>query len=183
LIVQEYNSISTAYARLELLPADRQPAMREKFREYVKSRYQMWLLLPNWNDAVEDYNRSEKLEEEIWQESIDATKDPAQREARLLLLPALNDMITYTTTRLIIAQSHPPALVFVLLFFLSLVAAWTIGFGMGNCVKPSYLHAIGFAVMVAFALYVIFEIEFPRHGLVTLSGPNELLKQLGEEMK
>jgi hypothetical protein len=101
----------------------------------------------------------------------------------LLLLPALNEMFNCTTTRLIAIEAHPPVLVFALLFVLSLVAAWTIGFGMGNCVRPSYLHAVGFAVVVTFALYVIFEIEYPRHGLVTLNAPQELIKQLGEEMK
>jgi len=152
LIVQEYNAIGTAYVRLQLLPADRQAALRDKFREYVKLRYQLWLLLPNWDAAMDDFNRSKQLEEEIWTAAVDATKDPATREARLLLLPALNDMISFTTTRLIMVQAHPPLLVFVLLFFLSLVAAWTIGFGMGNCVRPSYLHAVGFAIVVAFAL-------------------------------
>ena len=45
LIVSEYNAIGTAYLRLQLLPIDRQPALRDKFHEYVKSRYQLWLLL------------------------------------------------------------------------------------------------------------------------------------------
>ncbi len=183
LIVQEYNAIGTAYARLQLLPADRELALREKLKEYTKLRYQLWVLLPDWNAAMDDYNRSEELEREIWADAIAATKGDSSDNARLLLLPALNDMVSFTTTRLIILQSHPPLLVFALLFFLSLVSAWTIGFGMGNCLKPSYLHAIGFAVVVAFALYVIFEIEFPRHGLVTLDEPHQLLRQLGDEIK
>jgi hypothetical protein len=183
LIVQEYNSIGTAYDRLKLLPIDRQAELRDKFREYVKTRYQLWLLLPDWQAAMADFNRSEELEKEIWADVIAATKGDSSDNTRLLLLPALSDMISFTTTRLIMTEAHPPLLVFVLLFVLSLVSAWTIGFGMGNCVKPSYLHAIGFAFVVAFALYVIFEIEYPRHGLVTLDAPHELLKNLREEMK
>ena len=94
LIVQEHNAISTAYMRLQLLPADRQPALRDKFRDYTKLRYQLLLLLPDWDAAM-----------------------------------------------------------------------------------------AGFAAVVAFCLFVIFEIEYPRHGFVTLNGPHELLKQLGDEMK
>ncbi|MES1227295.1 MAG: DUF4239 domain-containing protein [Armatimonadota bacterium] len=182
LIVQEYNAIGTAYARLQLLPLEQQAALRHKFREYVNTRYQLWMLRPNQNAAMADFKRSEELEKEIWADAVDATKNDTA-DARKLLLPALNDMISFTTTREIMTQSHPPLLVFGLLFFLSLVAAWTIGFGMGNCIKPSYLHAIGFATVVALALYVIFEIEYPRYGIVTLDAPHELLKQLGEEMK
>ena len=182
LIVQEYNAIGTAYSRLMLLPADRQPALREKFREYTQLRYQLWILLPDWDAAMAEYARSTKLQNEIWADAVDATKGDTD-DARKLLLPAINDMIDITTTRLIAVQAHPPPLVFSLLFVFSLAAAGTIGFGMGNFARPSYLHAIGFAFVVSFALFVIFDIEFPRHGFVTLNAPHELLKQLAEGMK
>ena len=38
LIVQEGNVIGTAYLRLDLLPAELQPAFRERFRKYLDSR-------------------------------------------------------------------------------------------------------------------------------------------------
>jgi hypothetical protein len=156
--------------------------VRDKLRECTKIRYQFWTLLPNWDAAMSDYAKSVQLQQEIWSDAVAATKGDTE-DARKLLLPALNDMIDCTTTRLILMEAHPPVLVFALLFVLSQVAAWTIGFGMGNCVKPSYLHAIGFAVVVAFALYVIFEIEYPRHGLVTLDATQNLLNQLNNEIK
>ena len=36
LTVEEANAIGTAYLRLDLLPVASQPALREKFRRYVK---------------------------------------------------------------------------------------------------------------------------------------------------
>jgi hypothetical protein len=143
----------------------------------------LWLLLPDWEAALAEYGRSTKLQEEIWADAVDASKNDASGNVRLLVLPALSDMFSYSETELIMVKAHPPLLVFVLLFFLSLVAAWTIGFGMGNCVRPSYLHALGFAAVVSFSLFVIFEIEIPRHGFVTLNSAHELLKHLSEEMK
>jgi hypothetical protein len=85
LIVQEHNAISTAYMRLQLLPADRQPSLREKFREYTQSRYQLWLLLPNWNAAIEEYDRSIKLQEEIWSDAVEATKGDRDDARKLWL--------------------------------------------------------------------------------------------------
>ena len=38
LIVAEANAIGTAYLRLDMLPADAQPALRDLFRDYVDSR-------------------------------------------------------------------------------------------------------------------------------------------------
>ena len=36
LIIEETNAIGTAYLRLDLLPVDAQPGLREKFRRYVR---------------------------------------------------------------------------------------------------------------------------------------------------
>jgi hypothetical protein len=38
LIVDETNAIGTAYLRLDLMPASSQPALREKFKQYVDLR-------------------------------------------------------------------------------------------------------------------------------------------------
>src|SRR5215471_4051451 len=38
LVAVEANAIGTAYLRLDLLPPERQPRLREYFREYVRSR-------------------------------------------------------------------------------------------------------------------------------------------------
>jgi hypothetical protein len=44
LIVEETNDIGTAYLRLDLLPADLQPALRENFRRYLDARIEVY-----WN--------------------------------------------------------------------------------------------------------------------------------------
>ena len=43
MIVQETNAIGTAYLRLDLLPANAQPALWETFRSYVDSRLKVYL--------------------------------------------------------------------------------------------------------------------------------------------
>jgi hypothetical protein len=42
LIVEETNDIGTAYLRLDLLPADLQPALRESFRRYLDARIEVY---------------------------------------------------------------------------------------------------------------------------------------------
>src|SRR5512147_455234 len=42
LIVEEANAIGTAYLRLDILPAGAQPALREKFRQYVETRLEVY---------------------------------------------------------------------------------------------------------------------------------------------
>jgi hypothetical protein len=183
LIVDEANAIGTAYLRLDLVPEDRQPALRNKFREYVHSRSELWRLLSDRQAALAEYRRSEELQTDIWSLAVDATKDETHGDARKLLLPALNEMIDITTTRLIAVQSHPPLIIFLLLGTLSLAAAWIVGFGMAKTERLSHAHAVGFAVMAAFALYVILDIEYPRFGFVTLDAPHQLLIDLEQRIR
>ena len=43
----EANAIGTAHLRLDLLSADAQPALREKFRRYTQARLAVYQLLPD----------------------------------------------------------------------------------------------------------------------------------------
>lgn len=182
LIVAEANAIGTAYLRLDLVPADRQPALREKFRAYAASRFELWAAIGNWDSALAENAHAARLQSEIWQEAVAATQDD-RGDARKLLLPALNDMIDLTTTRMVTVHAHPPPVIFILLGILALAAAAITGHGMSRDKRPAYRHIIGFAAITAFAFYVIIDVEFPRFGLVTLDGPNEVLRDVGQQMK
>ena len=54
LIIEETNDIGTAYLRLDLLPAEAQPGLREKFREYVDARLEVYRKLPDIAAAKEE---------------------------------------------------------------------------------------------------------------------------------
>ena len=47
LIVEETNAIGTAYLRLDLLPAEVQPTLRERFRQYLAARLEVYRKLPD----------------------------------------------------------------------------------------------------------------------------------------
>ena len=67
--------------------------------------------------AKPEMARSKKLQEEIWTEAVIATILPKSHpDAGKLLLPALNNMIDITTTRTMALQTHPPRIIYVLLF-------------------------------------------------------------------
>lgn len=180
LIVQETNAIGTAYLRLDLLPVETQPALRTVFRNYVDSRIQMWRKLMDVPSVLEEIARSAKLQNDIWSQAVKASE--GNQPARMLLLPALNEMIDITTTRLSKIKSHPPPLVFVTLFLLALVSAWLVGNSMAKSPVLSWPHVIGFAAMIAFAVYVILDTEFLRFGLVRLDAAYDLLNEVRNNM-
>ncbi len=184
MIVEETNSIGTAYLRLDLLPAVAQPALRESFRWYVDSRLEVRRKLPDIAAAKAELVNVTKLQGEIWRQAVAASRaDGSQPAAAMLLLPALNAMIDITTTQTMAAQMHPPTIIFALLFGLALASALLAGFGMAGAKARSWLHMIGFASVMAVSVYVILDLEFPRLGLIRIDAFDQALVDLRESMK
>ncbi len=100
-----------------------------------------------------------------------------------LVLSSLNEMIDITTTRAVALRSHPPAIIFIMLFVLLLACSLLAGYGMSAGKAPSWLHMVGFAFIMAIAVYVIMDIEFPRVGLVRIDYVDQAMLDLRNSMK
>ncbi len=177
LVVEESNNIGTAYRRLDLLPPQDQPPLRQLFRDYVTSRLHLY-------DSVspEISPVSEQLQQEIWQKSLTAATAPgANSDATKLLLPALNTMIDITGTRQNAFNMHPPVVVFFLLLILSVGCAFLAGYGMTSITR-SWFYTIALAVTVTLTVYATLEIEYPRQGLIRLTHTDDTLLQLRDSM-
>jgi hypothetical protein len=64
------------------------------------------------------------------------------------------------------AQVHPPAVLFVMLFGLALISALLAGYAIGGGKHQSWLHKICLTAVIAVAVYVILDIEYPHLGLI-----------------
>ncbi|HRI04249.1 MAG TPA: hypothetical protein PLL77_10950 [Pyrinomonadaceae bacterium] len=167
LIAEETNAISTAYLRIDLLSPDSQPAMRQRFRDYLDSRLDVYRVMPDIEAAKAGLVKSEKLQQAIWKGAIAGASSPgAQPDAMKLNVPALNAMIDITTTRTVAASIHPPMVIYGLLFALALVTSMIGGFGMAYTTQRSWLHIGAFVLMAVLTVYTVIEIEYPRLGLL-----------------
>jgi hypothetical protein len=184
LITEETNDIGTAYLRLDLLPLDAQPALREKFRQYIDARLEFYRKLPDVAAAREEFVKANKLQGEIWRQAVAASKaQGASAAAPMLLLPALNAMIDITTTRLMAMQTHPPTIIFVMLFGLTLASSLLVGYGMAGSKKRNWLHTLVLAFVMAASVFVILDIEYPRRGFIRVDAFDQALVELRENMK
>ena len=100
----------------------------------------------------------------------------------MLLLPALNDMIDYAATRTYTALRHPPAIIYVTLCFLALASALIAGYGMGANGTRSWFHVLAFAIILALAVDVILDLEFPRVGFIRIDSYDRVMVDLRRSM-
>lgn len=183
LIVQEANAIDTAWRRLDMLPAGAQPALRESFRRYVDARLAVYRKLPDIQAAMKELSRATALQGEIWAQAVAAVRTEGGQHAIMLILPALNEMFNITTTRTMATKMHPPTIIFVMLGVLPLASSLLAGYGMATGKKRSWMHMLGFVVIMAGTVHVILELEFPRLGFVGLDSIDHVLVELRESMK
>lgn len=184
LIVEEANAIGTAYLRVDLLPPDTQPEIRQLFTRYLDTRVETYR---NEGDATAIQARLSEtatLQRQIWAKAVSAGRRPdAPVPATMLLLSALNVMIDITTTRTVATQNHPPPVIFLLLAGLSLVSALLAGYVMCATKVRSWLYMLMVAATMSITLYVILDLEFPRLGLIRIDAADQTLVKLRKSMR
>jgi hypothetical protein len=182
LVAREVNAVGTAWLRIDLLPADSQPEIRELFRRYLDARNESYRLIRDRNAALAEHARVLKLQSAIWAEATAALKKTPPGSADLLVIPALNEMFDIVTTRVNALSIHPPAVIFAMLGILSLLSAALAGYAMAEAKTRSWLHVLGFAFVLSVTVYVILDIEYPRIGLIRMDDSDQLMHQLREGM-
>jgi hypothetical protein len=184
MIIEEANDIGTAYLRLDLLHTAAQPPLRAHFRQYVAARLAVYRQLADVAAATEALGRLATIQTEIWSQAVASSRLPeAHPDTAKLLLPALNAMIDITTTRTLALQTHPPMIIFAMLFVLALASALLAGHSMAGSKRRNWLHMVSFAALIAVAVYVILDLEFPRLGVIRIEAFDHALVDLLESMK
>jgi len=180
----EANSIETAYLRLHLVAQEARPELQELFRSYLDSRIGTYRLLPNMDAAELEMARSKTIQREIWTKAVAATRLPdSHPDAGKLLLPALNNMIDITTVRTMALKTHPPNIIYALLFTLGLICSLLAGYRMAAGQHRSWLHILSFSVISVIVIYVIIDVEYPRAGLIRLQAFDQILVDVRTSLK
>ncbi len=183
LIVEEANDVGTAYLRIELLPAETQPEIRELFRNYVDARLSIYRHLYDIRTARSEHARSQDLQSEIWTKSVAAAKRSDTATASMLLLPALNAMFDITTVRTAATEDHPPIEIFLMLALIALASAGMAGYQLVGTQRPSTKHIIGYVLILSISIYVILDLEFPRLGVIRVDRFDHYLVDVRSTMK
>lgn len=182
-IVEETNNIGTAWLRVDLLPADTQPALRDLFKRYVDSRLEIYSNLQDIEATSAEFQHSNALQSEIWNRAVAACNEKRDPAATTLVIDALNTMFDITTTRAAAARMHPPLVVFALLFLLALASAFVAGHGMASAATAPWLHMLTFAAMISASVYLVLDLEYPRAGFVRIDGFDQTLADLRRSMR
>jgi hypothetical protein len=182
LLVREANAIGTAYLRVDLLPGEYQPAMRQDFRAYVRSRLDVYRNVPDPDALKAALDRSSAVQLNLWNHAVEAVKGTGPAE-KSLIVSNLNEMIDLTTDQLVALTTHPPTVVFAMLAFTVLISSALVGYTMSASNVRDWVSTIVFTLMVSIAVYVIIDYEFPRAGFIRIDPVDQILVDALHKMK
>ena len=183
LIIEEASAISTAWQRIDALPIEKQAPIRDGLRNYVEQLIASNKYIPE--TAEENRLRAEmrRAETDIWSKSMEACLQPDGEKARMLLLPALNEMFDVVEKGRLGRRLHPPAIIFLMLGLTTVAASIFAGYAMSAHPKRNWIQITGVAATISIALFVIVELEFPRIGFVQLDSMDKALAEVLQTME
>lgn len=174
LIVEETNAIGTAYLRLDLLPVERQPALRGLFRDYVQARLDTYTDVGS-AQSLAAIERSQALQGEIWAEAVPAVQAAGNAAVLSQVTTALNQMFDMFTIQYAVIYQHPPAVIHLMLFVMACIVALLAGVSLAGRSLP-WVQVTVFVLTLVMAVYVILDLEYPRLGLIRVDAADALLR-------
>jgi hypothetical protein len=182
LVITETNAVGTAWLRIDLLPAERQPEIRQMFRDYLDARIETYRLVAVGEPYQDTYARSMALQSRIWTASLSASQATGSPAPVALMTQALNDMFDIATTRKLVTIMHTPLVVYLMIVVLMVVSAAFVGYGLGGNPFRSFLHYLAFPLVLSAVLYVTIDLEYPRLGFVRVEAIDVGLADLRKTM-
>lgn len=184
LITNEVNAIGTAWLRLDLLPVETQPQLRELFRSYADLRATFFEEPLDESTVGTRLKSMIELQEKIWRGVLDSFQtSTTANQTPILLLPALNSMFDIATTRYLATENHPPPIISTLLIVMTFLAAILAGYGMASGETRNRFHRVIFALVMTFTITVITDLEYPRRGFIRVDTADEALVNLARSFR
>jgi hypothetical protein len=181
LIVEEANAIGTAWLRLNLLRGDDRSSVQDQFRSYFDVR-----LAQTSGEEADDRRAGlatqvNDLRSGIWTTTVAAVPHCDSPQAAMLLIAALNDMFDAATRHDASFNAHTPTAIVVLLAVVAVVASILVGYDLGTHKRFEWLHMTLFAVLVSSTIWVIYDLEMPRYGLIRVDDYDQTMREVRED--
>jgi hypothetical protein len=181
LVGEENNAASTAWLRIDMLPKDQQPAVRASMRAYIDALINSYTA-PTREDMIHPPEALTRATSALWMQSVAAVNAPGGEQARMLLLPSVNELFDAVDKERFARTIHPPLIIYAMLALSALAGALFVGYAIANAERRNWLYMIGVAATIASAVYVIVELEYPRLGIVRVDGADRSLLDVRSTM-
>jgi len=181
-IVEEANIFDMSYNYIDLIPENLQPELRNDMRKYFEAYIRAFDDIPYMSKVNEDLKQAQIYEDKIWNTTVQASKESANKALAQIYIPTFNDMFETAHMGYYITQIHPPAIIFALLIGLAMLGGFLVGYNSAENKQRRPLHSVCYVLLTAITIYVIINMEFPRVGFIDLGTFDRILLEVRGNM-
>jgi len=165
-VIDEANTIRTAYLRADFLPEPHRAEIRNLLREYVDIRLE-GVRSGKIEQAIA---RSEELHNQLWsQASASREKTPSPAFA-VQFIQALNEIIALHSRRVITGlEFRIPNIIWIVLYAITALAAASIGYHSGLTGRSRPLVALAIILAFSAVILLIEDLDRPLYGFLEVS--------------
>ena len=167
LLLKEVTNIRTGWLRAGLIPEPYRSNTKKLLCEYVDLRVDLA------NDASKlsvGLSRSQQILDSLWKYTEGLAEQDRSSEIYALYTTSVNDMIDAYNQRITVSlQYHIPGAVLFVLFIISFVSMFLLGYQFGISGKGSFRLIILLSLIFAFVMFLILALDQPDKGLATIN--------------
>ncbi|HKQ74644.1 MAG TPA: hypothetical protein VJ810_13215 [Blastocatellia bacterium] len=165
-LLEEANTIRTAYLRADLLPEPHRSEVRNLLREYVDVRLE-GVQSGKIKQAIA---RSEELQGELWLQAAASKETTANPAFAVQFFQSVNEIINIHTRRVIAGlEFRIPGVIWVVLYVITALAAASIGYHCGLSGTNRPFIVLAFILAFSAVIFLIEDLDRPGQGLLEVS--------------
>jgi len=185
LVVEEATAIRTTYLRTKTLPEPRSSEIQELLRQYTALRVEIAGMADDAPEKIRGMdNRTKELHGLIWSHAAALARE-SPSPIISVFLQTLNEMIDLHTKRLAAFRNRVPFSIYLVLFGVSAIILWLVGFYFGSHRKRVRILTTMLALLVASVMWLIMDLDQPVRGAIKASQQSliELHQDLSQESR
>lgn len=168
LIIEETNSITTAWSHIDLLPESSKAPLKLLFKSYTDARIKVNKHMPGTEEELDAIKDAGTQKNAIWTSVSRIYKELTHDYSSLLVIPSMSAMFDMAATRDFARRNHAPMLIFATLFFLTVICSFFVGYNLAGGKRVYWLHGTIFAAVIVLMFFVIIDFEYPRLGAISM---------------
>ena len=167
LLLEEVTNIRTGYLRAGLIPEPFSSSTKKFLLEYVDLRVE---LASDASKLSAGLSRSQQILDSLWKYTEALAQQDRSSEVYALYTTSVNDMIDAYNQRIAVGlQYRIPGAVLFVLFFISFVSMFMLGYQFGISGKGNLRLIILLSVIFAIVMFLILALDQPDKGLATIN--------------
>lgn len=176
LAVQEANAIGTAALRTEFFPDSIQSALKTTLKNYLEERIMIIEAGTDVEKMILHLSKSDSIGLSLWNQVTEFSKSDPNLVKTSEIVPALNEMIDLSTSRLAAGEANIPPSIQWFLIILCICSTFLLGYERKD--DFDLILVVGFSLMLSITVFSIVDLDRPRSGLVTLEEANSKIIEL-----